>query len=64
MIKKNARQNLEDTCNNLRTIRDELTDASSTVENPTTRKRIENQLTNIDDCLGECREIASLLREH
>lgn len=64
MIKKNARQNLEETCNSLRNIQENLMDASDTVENPNTKKRIQNQLHSIEECLGECKEITSLLREH
>lgn len=63
MLKKNARQNVEETCTNLTQIRQNLSDAATTVENQNTKAQIQNQLSSVENCLNECENIAQTLRQ-
>lgn len=63
MLKKNARQNVEDSCSSLKQVKQYLNDAATTVENHSTKCKIENQLHSIEQCLSECEVIVNKLRE-
>lgn len=60
---KNARQNIEDTVTSLKEVRQCLNDAASTVENGSSRKRIQDELTAIESCLSQCEAIADTLKQ-
>lgn len=64
MLKKSPRQSVEDTCVNLREVKESLQSAATVIENEVTKKRIQNQIHTIENSLHECEEIVAILREH
>lgn len=58
-----ARRNIENAVNNLKQVKQLLTDASNNVENGNVKIRIENQLNGLENCLKECQGIASGLAQ-
>lgn len=64
MSSKNAVQYLNESCEDLRNIKDNLTEAYSLAKIDSTKIRIKNQLQNIQSSIQECESIANILKQH
>ncbi|MCT4596242.1 MAG: hypothetical protein N4A57_18505 [Anaeromicrobium sp.] len=58
-MKRNAKQNLQGCLNKLDQIKNDLTNASGTIENPNTKKKIEEELKKVDAMIDSTKGIVS-----
>ena len=58
---KDARGRIEDTVRDLQKVKQCLNDAAATVENGSTKKRIDEQLSALESCLNECQTMSNTL---
>ena len=63
-MNKNARINMEDTCNGLKKVKDDLNNAAWSVENINIKKRIESQIPGLNGLISECEQIISDLSQY
>ncbi|MBZ4663182.1 MAG: hypothetical protein JG776_884 [Caloramator sp.] len=63
MLQKNARQNVEESVQNLQNTLNSLRQAATTVENQNTKAQIEQQIQSIQNTLNACQNIANTLRQ-
>ncbi|MDP4144785.1 MAG: hypothetical protein Q8936_09970 [Bacillota bacterium] len=53
----NNKSSMQNTISSLKEVRPYLVDAANTVENVTTKRRIETQISVLDSCIKECENI-------
>lgn len=62
MTDNNFMQKVDETCSGLKSVKRNLSEAASNVENHMTKERMERQISEIETCLRECESIAEEMK--